>query len=212
MRRHRFSPADIKVARSETVTCTFTNKKRGKLIVRKDVFVDEDIATDPQDFDFTTGGGLSPATFQLDDDPNDGTLPSSITFDDLVSRGGYSVSETLPPGGWLLADVRCDDDSNILDVTIDPGETVTCTFVNTRGYVRPLAASPITSSLVVAYRQCTSPNREHGPPLSRPSCNPHAQASSYLTVGTFDANGLSAELHRQAAARREGRQCLYARG
>jgi hypothetical protein len=91
----------------------------------------------------------------------------------------------------LLADVRCDDDSNILNVTIDPGETVTCTFVNTRGYVRPLAASPISSSLVVAYRQCTSPNREHGPPLSRPSCNPHAQASSYLTVGTFDANGVS---------------------
>jgi hypothetical protein len=63
------------------------------------------------------------------------------------------------------------------------------------GYPRPLAASPIQVSLVPAYNQCTAPNRVHGPPDlpggSSPdgSCNPPAQRSSALTVGTSDANG-----------------------
>jgi hypothetical protein len=48
-------------------------------------------------------------------------------------------------------------------------------------------------SLVPAYEQCTAPNRTHGPPLAFPSCNPPAQASDFLTVGTPDANGASAE-------------------
>ena len=42
----------------ETVTCTFTNRKRGQIVVVKDATPD-----DPQDFAFTAGGGLSPASF-----------------------------------------------------------------------------------------------------------------------------------------------------
>jgi hypothetical protein len=47
---------------------------------------------------------------------------------------------------------------------------------------------------VLAYKQCTSPNRLHGPPAlggatSNGSCAPPVQASDYLTVGTADANG-----------------------
>ena len=38
--------------------------------------------------------------------------------------------------------------------------------------------------LVPAYSACTAPNRTHGPPLAFPSCNPPAQASPHLTVGT----------------------------
>ena len=57
------------------------------------------------------------------------------------------------------------------------------------GYPRPKAASPLRVSLVPAYQQCTAPNRTHGPPLAFGSCNPPAQASSALTVGTPDANG-----------------------
>jgi hypothetical protein len=62
------------------------------------------------------------------------------------------------------------------------------------GYVRPRAASPMITSLVPAYNQCTAPNRVHGPPDlpggSNPdgSCNPPAQSSAQLTVGTPDAN------------------------
>jgi TolB protein len=56
-------------------------------------------------------------------------------------------------------------------------------------YARPKSATPLRVSLVPAYTPCTTPNRHHGPPLAFDSCSPPAQASSYLTVGTVDANG-----------------------
>jgi uncharacterized repeat protein (TIGR01451 family) len=56
------------------------------------------------------------------------------------------------------------------------------------GFPRPVSASPFLVSLVPSYSECTSPNREHGPPLDSPSCNPPVQRSDFLTVGTFDAN------------------------
>jgi hypothetical protein len=59
-------------------------------------------------------------------------------------------------------------------------------------YVRPKAASPMRLSLVPAYRECIAPNRTHGAPLAHRSCNPPAQTSSRLTVGTPDANGAPA--------------------
>jgi hypothetical protein len=58
------------------------------------------------------------------------------------------------------------------------------------GYPRPKAAFPVEASLVPAYGQCLTPNRNHGPPLGFPSCNPPVQTSSWLTVGTADSNGL----------------------
>jgi hypothetical protein len=57
------------------------------------------------------------------------------------------------------------------------------------GYIRPIAASPISVSLVPAYQECTSPDRMHGPPLAFGSCSAPDRTSPNLTVGTFDANG-----------------------
>jgi hypothetical protein len=57
---------------------------------------------------------------------------------------------------------------------------------------RPKGATPIRVPLVPAYAQCTASNRTHGPPLSFPSCNSPSQTSSYLTVGTPDANSAAA--------------------
>ena len=57
---------------------------------------------------------------------------------------------------------------------------------------RPKGATPIRIPLVPAYNQCTAPNRTHGPPLAFPSCNPPVSPSSFLTVGTPDANGAAA--------------------
>jgi len=65
------------------------------------------------------------------------------------------------------------------------------------GYARPLAASPISTSLVLAYDQCTAPNRTHGPPIQEPSCNPPVRSSPMLTAGTFDANGADPQLVAQ---------------
>ena len=66
--------------------------------------------------------------------------------------------------------------------------------VNTQpdAYVRPKGATPTRVSLVPAYQGCTVPNRQHGPPLDGGSCNPPAQTSPNLTVGSPDANGAAA--------------------
>jgi hypothetical protein len=61
------------------------------------------------------------------------------------------------------------------------------------GYPRPLAASPVSVSLVPAYQECTSPDRTHGPPLAFGSCSSPDPMSPNLTVGTFDANGQTAK-------------------
>ena len=66
---------------------------------------------------------------------------------------------------------------------IPPGYQLSDDYVAT-AYVRPKFASPVRVSLVPAYAACTSPNRQHGPPLAFPSCNPPQQTSSELTVGT----------------------------
>ena len=60
--------------------------------------------------------------------------------------------------------------------------------VNT-GYVRPQSASTVQASLAVAYKPCTAANRQHGPPLANPSCNPPTQESNWVTVGSPDSNG-----------------------
>jgi hypothetical protein len=69
-----------------------------------------------------------------------------------------------------------------------PDYEVTYT-VRRAGYPRPLGATPARAALVVAYDECTSPNRTHGSPLAVGSCSPPVQTSGQLTVGTLDANG-----------------------
>jgi hypothetical protein len=59
---------------------------------------------------------------------------------------------------------------------------------------RPQGAAALRVPLVLAYEECgddEAPNRTHGPALSFPSCNPATQTSSWLTVGTMDANGFA---------------------
>ena len=62
-----------------------------------------------------------------------------------------------------------------------------------KNYPRPKGASPSYFSLVPGYTPCTSSNRQHGPPLVFPSCNPPAPASPHLTIGSPDANGAVAQ-------------------
>src|SRR6185503_680942 len=99
------------------------NRKRGQIVVVKDATPD-----DPQDFDFTAGGGLSPASFQLDDDAN-ATLSNTRTFGNVVPGSGYSLSETVP-SGWDQTSATCDDGSPVSNVNVSADETVTCTFSN----------------------------------------------------------------------------------
>ena len=115
--------SNIAVAPGETVTCTFQNRKRGQISITKDAIPD-----DPQDFAFTAGGGLSPATFSLDDDLNP-TLSNTHVFENVPVGSGYSVAETVP-GGWDQSSATCNDGSPVSNISVSAGEHVTCTFTN----------------------------------------------------------------------------------
>src|SRR6185369_17072685 len=118
----------IVVSPGETVTCTFVNTKRGHIVVVKDA-----VPNDAQDFTFTNNfGNGNPATFALDDDA-DPTL--SNTRDSEVLPGTFAVSEGAV-SGWDLTSATCSDGSPVSAIVVSPGETVTCTFVNTkRGHI-----------------------------------------------------------------------------
>jgi plastocyanin len=122
--------ATIGLDAGEAVTCTFTNQGVGSITVVKDA-----VPNSAQDFGFTTTGGLSPATFSLDDDAN-GTLPNQRIFEDL-GPGTYTVTEDADPAGWELDELDCTGggpDTSTADRTatieLDFGETVVCTFTN----------------------------------------------------------------------------------
>ena len=118
----------------------------------------------------------------------------------MTPRSGYSLSETLAIG-FIQQGASCSDGSPVTDIDVSAGETVTCTFVNQRGYVRPKGASPHKTPLVPAYNACTSPNRVHGPSLEHPSCNPPALSSPRLTTGTPDVNGAVANMNASVSFR-----------
>jgi hypothetical protein len=122
-----------------------------------------------------------------------------VTSNDPIEGGDFDDAEALPgapqpePAGTeqsfeLPAGTQAFLALRAVDEQGNPGRPV----VFRTGYARPKSASPVQVSLVPAYRECTSPNAQHGPPLAHPSCNPPAQESAALTVGTFDANGFGA--------------------
>jgi len=114
-----YTPGEnISLGAGNIITCTFTNTQRGHIIVDKVTYP----TADPQSFDFTAGGaGYSNFSLTDADDPND----------QEVVPGAYSVSETVP-GGWDLTSATCDQGETISSLDVEPGETVTCTFTNTK--------------------------------------------------------------------------------
>ncbi len=126
--------ATITLAAGDTVTCTFTNTEitgAGMIIIEK--------VTDP-------AGGTG---FGFTDDieaPNNFPLNHGGTKTFLnVAPATYTVTEddpTVTPGGYDLTGLTCVEDGTNNSTTdlgarkaainLDPGETVTCTFTNTR--------------------------------------------------------------------------------
>lgn len=111
----------IRVGSAPSVTCTFINKKRGEIVIRKITVPAPDTETD---FSFTVSGGLALTQFML---KNHGTR----TFSNLTSGSGYSVAETIP-AGWVQSSATCDNGSPVTNITVNPGESVICTFTNTK--------------------------------------------------------------------------------
>ena len=110
-------PANIVLDAGETVTCTFANSKQGRLTVVKQTQGGDGIfpfaSQTLGNFVLKTVGGVAQHNFPY--------LPS----------GTYALSES-PPAGWTLASASCSDGSNPASVSIEPGEQVTCTFVNAK--------------------------------------------------------------------------------
>jgi hypothetical protein len=82
-------------------------------------------------------------------------------------------------------------DEPLVATDTDPSQDVYSSSV-VSAYARPKGATPVRASLVPAFQQCTAPNRSHGSPLAFGSCAPPAQTSGFLTVGSPDANGKTA--------------------
>ncbi len=116
------SPVDaISLQPGETVTCTFTNTKRGHIIIEKQTLPDGSEQSFGFDASYDEGG------FSL----TDGQQNDS----GALAPGTYTVDEIVPTG-WDLTSIVCDDENSGPDgslyVSLEPGETVTCVFTNTQ--------------------------------------------------------------------------------
>jgi hypothetical protein len=136
----------IDVAAGETVTCTFTNRLKGKIVIKKVT----DPSPDPTDtsFSFTAGGGLAPGSFNL---KNGGQQ----TYSNVTPGSGYGAAETVS-SGWDLTSSTCDDGSPVSNINVSPGETVTCTFTNRlRGkakVIKTFSGLPPSGTLSVTFQ------------------------------------------------------------
>ena len=114
-------PASISLAAGEIVTCTFTNRQDGQIVVIKQTLPDDS----SQSFEFDPSYA---SNFFL----TDGQQNTSAFLD----PGEYSVAEVNIPAGWDLTGATCDQGETVDDIDLGAGETVTCTFTNTqRGHI-----------------------------------------------------------------------------
>ena len=131
------------------------------------------------------GSGMTPLVTTLENhDPVWAPNASKIAFRRCTpSQIGCAPMDiyTVNPDGTSLTNITGANDTEDWDPSWQP--------LPFTGYARPIGATPHSISLVPAYAQCAAPSRTHGPPLAFPSCNPPAQASPNLTVGTPDAGG-----------------------
>ncbi len=147
--------------------------------------------------------GASKDTQRIFFDTSENLVPAATgTYPDLYERanGGTTFISTGPTGGsgnfFAFFEGASDDGTKVYFTT---AEALVSTDTDSAqdvymassalGYVRPKGATPIRVPLVPAFVSCTSPNRTHGPALAYPSCNPPAQVSPYVTIGTPDSNG-----------------------
>lgn len=109
-------PSSISLTSDATIVCTFNNVKKGHIIVKKEI----NPTGDDQLFTFTPSWGEN---FSI-------AGGEQIASSDL-SPGVYSVSESVPTG-WVQTSATCDDGSGVSAINVAAGETVTCTFTNSK--------------------------------------------------------------------------------
>ena len=137
-----------------------------------------------------TGSGPSGITFGAD-----GALWFTETFANKVGRmttsGVLTAEIPVPTAGSQPGDITAGPDGALWFTEFAGnkiGRVATSAVASPDGYVRPKAATSLKASLVPAFNQCATGNRQHGPPLAYPSCNPPVAASTSVTVGMEEAN------------------------
>lgn len=121
-------PLNIDLEADELVICTFTNSKKGQIVV--------DLVTDPAGdetrFPFNLSGG--PDGVSKDFTLNDTSPPWNSG---LLKVGRYSLQETAP-AGWIMTAATCDDGSAPAAIQLDAGESVKCTISYSQAWVNYL--------------------------------------------------------------------------
>jgi glucose/arabinose dehydrogenase/PKD repeat protein len=156
-------------------------------------------ATDSKGLSTTISRDLRPNLVNLGFETNpqglrlelNGTAPPRT----ITSWEGWNLNLNAPElqfdaGGKGATFVSWSDGGTANHTITTPATDTSYIASFTYNYARSRGATPVRVPLVPAYRPCTAPNRAHGPPLDFGSCTPPVPASSYLTVGTPDANGL----------------------
>jgi hypothetical protein len=110
----------IVLGANENKSCTITNTKKARIITRK---VTNPTGSD-QSFHFTSNWNTIPG-FELKNGE------SSDTGYTLTPNTYWNVREDSVPTGWDSS-VSCDNGSPNDSIYITPGQTVTCTFTNTK--------------------------------------------------------------------------------
>ncbi|MCI0633519.1 MAG: hypothetical protein L0206_06335, partial [Actinobacteria bacterium] len=113
-------PEAIELSAGETVTCVFTNTKRGSIVVEKQ----------------TLPNGAS-GTFEFSGDVAGSIGDNGTIAVANLEPGSYTSTEGAAPG-FNLTGIECDDANSSGNVgtrtatfELEAGETVTCTFTNT---------------------------------------------------------------------------------
>ena len=157
--------AVYEIAPGETVTCTFTYVTRGGLDIVKDARPDTS-----RGFHFTAThhpGLLLFGTESLN--------PSSLPNLNLVP-GTYTVTEA-PSRGWPLVGIECNDPDagTTIDlatgtavVDIDPGEIITCTFINEKSPETVALHDPITGRWALRNSAGAVRTITYGDPFDQP--------------------------------------------
>ena len=123
--------ATLDVNSGESILCTFTNVKSPTLTITK-VTVP---AEDPQDF-YIDLASLFNTT--LDTDPGSAGTPNTDSVTLAASAVGSHTLHETAVSGWTLTDIVCTGDRGVqydadgATLDIDAGETIACTFTNTK--------------------------------------------------------------------------------
>lgn len=99
---------------------------KGEIIIKKVTIPGSNITETDEEFRFILSGG--PSELNQSFNLTDGQTHTSGV---IRSGDGYNASEMVP-FGWGLSSATCDDDSPVDNIDVASGETVTCTFDNTK--------------------------------------------------------------------------------